>query len=91
MFWLSVSLGIVACAISAFMGYQNTRFISENGGNLPPYVAATTILIFGCGIALLFSAWQWRSMRVRRGMLWLLGSGVVFFVGPWSLLLLLAR
>jgi hypothetical protein len=90
MFWISAILGIVVLAIAVFGGYHNTRFTSQNGGRLPPYIIAVTMLIFACGIGLLFSAWQWRSRRIRSGLLSFLGSGVAFFAGPW-LLLLLAR
>jgi len=44
-----------------------------------------------CGLGLLFSAWHWRSQRIRVGLLSFLGSGVAFFAGPWLLLMLLAR
>ena len=91
MFWLSAILGIGALAISVVVGYQNTRFISQNGGSLPPYIIAVTMLIFACGIGLLFSAWNWRSRRIRAGLLSFFASGIAFFAGPWLLLLLLAR
>lgn len=91
MFWLSAILGIVVLAITVLGGYQNTRFILENGGRFPPYIVAATLLIFVCGLGLLFSAWHWRSQRIRVGLLSFLGSGVAFFAGPWLLLMLLAR
>ncbi|TWU52051.1 hypothetical protein Poly59_36480 [Rubripirellula reticaptiva] len=90
MFWLSSILGLALLSISAFSGYQNTRFISPDAGRLPPYVVAVIMLVFACGIGLLFSAWHWQSRRVRPGIIFFVGSGVAFFVAPWILIMLLA-
>jgi hypothetical protein len=91
MFWLSGVLGLTVLSISVFSGYQNTHLSSPGAGRLPPYVVAVTVLVFACGIGLLFSAWLWRSRRVRPAILLFVGSVVAFFVAPWILLMLLAR
>ena len=91
MFWLTVILGIVVLFIAALGGYQNTRFTLQNGGSLPLYMVAVTMLMVACGIGLLYSAWRWRARRIRAGLFSLVLQGVAFFAGPWFLLLLLGH
>ncbi len=75
MFWLTVILGIVVLFIAALGGYQNTRFTLQNGGSLPLYMVAVTMLMVTCGIGLLYSAWRWRARRIRAGLFSLLFAG----------------
>ena len=90
MFWLTAILGVVVICIAGFNGYQHARFLLENDLGFPPYVIAATILIFACGIGLIYSAWLWRLRRVRAGLLSFIASVVTFFAGPQMLLRLLA-
>ena len=74
MFWLSGLLGILAVALSIFIGYQSTRFLVENNMGIPRYVVASTTLGFGCGIGMLVSAWHWRKRRHAAASLMMLES-----------------
>ncbi|MGN6546397.1 MAG: hypothetical protein ACTHK7_15190 [Aureliella sp.] len=86
MAWLSGILGVGLLASAMLVGYQNAQFILQNGVRFPPYIVAATMLIIVCGIGLIFSAWHWRSQRIRAGLLTFLGSVVAFVAGPRLLL-----
>lgn len=89
MSWLSGILGVSLLASAMLIGCQKAQFILQNGGRVPPYIVAATMLTIACGIGLIFSAWHWRSQRIRAGLLTFLGSVVAFVAGPPLLLFLL--
>ena len=89
MFWLTAILGIVVGGISALSVYQNITFASRNGGKLPPYIIAVTLLSAVCTFLLFFSANLWRTGRVRGAFVSFVTSVMLFFGGPPLLLTLL--
>ena len=82
MFLLTAILGVVVGGITALSIYQNTSFAAQNGGSLPPYVIAATILDAFCTFLLFFSANMWRSNHVRVGIAFLVAAIILFFGGP---------
>ena len=76
------------CA-AALNGYQNARFLLANRMGFPPYVVASTGLLFVCGVGMLCSARLWWLRRVRSATVTLVVSVLAAVLGPVLLLKLL--
>ncbi|MGB7328591.1 MAG: hypothetical protein WBD31_27185, partial [Rubripirellula sp.] len=91
MFWLTAILGVVVAGIAALVFYQQVVFASQYGSSLPAYIVAANGLMVVCATGLFYSAWLWKSRRMRGGLITFLAVAVGFFGGPPLLLMLLAR
>ena len=86
MFWLTAILGVVVAGNTTLTAYHNLSFAAQNGGLLPPYIIASTLVTAVCTLALFLSAGLWRAGRVRVAFATLAASGFAFFGGPPLLL-----
>lgn len=91
MFLVAAILGGVVCGITGLSIYQNSAFAARNGGSLPFYIIAATMLDAFCACLLFISAAMWRSSNVRLGIAFLVAAVILFFGGPSLVLTPLAR